>query len=167
MSGAAMWRGGGLGSARAMPPNAKLGVGGSGWGRQENQGLDLTAPHSIFPLPFQLQRWPHSFFSPQLKEQPPPRAASFLLILAPGLMDPRLGTSRAMEVGAVGVSGVSIPRINACRSAHPLLPCLLLSSLPPPCGPLPLVASEAFRYFLKFSGRKRKLLYVTLVLILT
>lgn len=121
VSGAAMWEGGGLSSARAMP-NAKLRVGGSGWGRQENQGLDLTAPRSIFPLPFQLQPWPHPFFSPQLKEQPLPRAASFLLILAPGLMDPRLGTSRAMEVGAVGASGVSIPRINTCRSTHPLLP---------------------------------------------
>lgn len=156
MSGAATWRGGGLGSARAMPPNAKLGVGGSGWGRQENQGLDLTAPHSIFPLPFQLQPWPHSFFSPQLKEQPPPRAASFLLILAPGLMDPRLGTSRAMEVGAVGVSGVSIPRINACRSAHPLLPCLLLSSLLPPCGPLPLVALRGISLFSQVLWKKEE-----------
>lgn len=55
---------------------------------------------------------------PRLKEQPPPRATSFLLILAPGLMDPRLGTSR--EGG--GVSGVRTPRINTCHSAHLSMP---------------------------------------------
>lgn len=130
-SNVAGWEG--LSGARAMPPNARLGVGGSGWGRQENPGLDLTAPHSIFPLPFQLQPWPHPLFSRQLKEQPPPRAASFLLTLAPGLTVPRLGTSRAREAGAVWVSGVNIRRMNPCHATHPRPP------LQPPATP-PLTA---------------------------
>lgn len=97
----AVWDGGVLSSARAISPNARHSGSDvwSGWGRKRNQGLDLQPPTLFFPC--------CSSSSPGLILPSPPitRTTSFLLILAPGLMDPRIGRSRDGRGQGEGIWG--------------------------------------------------------------
>lgn len=87
-------------------------------GKAEEPGLGPRSPSCSLPPAVPAPALASSSLLPHLKEQPPSRATSFLLILAPGQMDPRLGTRK--EGG--GVSGVRTPGINTCHSAHLLMP---------------------------------------------
>lgn len=118
-----------LGRARAVPHRAKhSGCQRSGVARRA--GGPGPGPHGPSSLPSAVPGpEPHPPFSPHAQSSRL-TATYFLLILAPGLMAPRLGTSRETAVGEVRVSGIRTPRINSCRSAH-LLPPAPSSQQPP------------------------------------
>lgn len=176
-----------LSSARTMPPNAEHS--GSECQGGEGRRTRASQPYSLFLPLFQLQPWPHPPLVHRLTEKPPPRATSFLLILAPGPMDSRLRTSREVEVGQdQGVRGQDTqskcPKLCPSPAASAFFSgaCLALVAFPfasgsprgssQGCQPALWAASlpsglSAFRSFLKFSGRKWDLLCAALVLILT